>query len=68
MNINFKTNITELDNIISLLTKDYFDIEKSEIIRQMFTAVAKFGLESSNRGDMKLLNSNIKDINYPSVF
>ncbi len=64
MNSNFKTNIPELDNIISALAKGYFDIEKAEIIRQMFTAVAKFGLESSNRGDMKLLNSNIKELRY----
>lgn len=64
MNINFKTNIPEIDEKISSIVNDHFNSENAEIIRQMFTAVAKIGLESSDRGDLKLLNSNIKELRY----
>ncbi len=64
MNHNFKTNIPEMDNKISALVNDHFASENAELLRQMFTAVAKVGLESSDGGDMKLLNSNIKELRY----
>ena len=30
----------------------------------MFTTIAKMGLESTDRGEMKLLNNNIKELRY----
>lgn len=61
---NYKTNIPELDDKISLLVNNHFDSENSDILREMFTTVAKAGLESSDTGEMKLLNRNIKELRY----
>lgn len=64
MNRNFKTNIQEIDDKINVLVKDHFNSENAELIRQMFTAVAKLGMETSDSGDMKLINNNIKELRY----
>ncbi len=64
MHNNYKTNIPEIDNQISSLVNNHFASKNSDILRQMFTAVAKAGLESSDSGEMKLLNRNIKELRY----
>ncbi len=64
MRNNYKTNIPEIDDKISSLVNNHFASENSDILRQMFTAVAKAGLESSDTGEMKLLNRNIKELRY----
>lgn len=62
MSNNYRTNIPDLDDKISSLVDSHFAAENSDIIRQMFTAVAKTGLELSDRGEFKLLNRNIKEL------
>tara|TARA_B100000315_G_scaffold115302_1_gene105839 strand:+ start:5749 stop:6780 length:1032 start_codon:yes stop_codon:yes gene_type:complete len=64
MHNNYKTNIPEIDDKISSLVNNHFASGNSDILRQMFTAVAKAGLESSDTGEMKLLNRNIKELRY----
>lgn len=64
MNNKFKTNIPEIDSKISALANGFFPPKNAELVREMFTAVAKIGLESSDQGDLKLLNSNIKELRY----
>ena len=64
MRDNYKTNIPELDAQISSLVDNHFASEHLDLIRQMFITVAKIGLESSDVGEMKLLNRNIKELRY----
>ena len=64
MHNNYKTNVPEIDDKISSLVNNHFSSENSDILRQIFTSVAKVGLESSDTGEMKLLNRNIKELRY----
>ena len=64
MHNNYKTNIPEIDDKISSLVNNHFASENKDFLHQMFTSVAKIGLESSDTGELKLLNCNIKELRY----
>ena len=61
---NYKTKIPEIDDKISSLVNSHFSLKDSDLVRQMFTTIAKIALESSDTGEIKLINSNIKELRY----
>lgn len=64
MNRQFKCHVKEIDDKIDTLVNEHFANKEGEILREIFTAVAKLGLESQERGDLRLLNYNIKELRY----
>jgi len=49
---------------IQELIGKHFPLDNADLIGEMFSAVVKFGRESPDRGDMKLLNTAIKELRY----
>ena len=52
------------DNLISKLAKLSSSRETEELLREILTTAIKLGLESSDKGDLKLVNNVLKELRY----
>ena len=52
------------DNLITKLAKLSSSSETEELLREILTTAVKLGLESSDKGDLKLVNSALKELRY----
>jgi uncharacterized protein (TIGR00730 family) len=53
-----------LDNLISELAKKSSSLETENLLNEILTSVVKLGLESKDTGDLKLVNSALKELRY----
>ncbi len=52
------------DELISKLAKLSSSAETEELLREILTTAVKLGLESSDKGDLKLVNNALKELRY----
>jgi len=62
----YKTGKEDLDKIIADLAKDSISGDNADLIEEMLTTVVKLGLENDDRGDLKLINTALKELRYAS--
>ena len=60
----YKTGDKALDNLINELAEKSGSIETEQILREILTTAVKLGLESGDRGDLKLVNNTLKELRY----
>lgn len=53
-----------LDGLISELVKKAGSVETEYLLREILTTAVKLGKESSDKGDLKLVNSALKELRY----
>lgn len=53
-----------LDSLINELANRSGSVETEHLLREILTTTVKFGLESSDRGDLKLVNNTLKELRY----
>jgi len=53
-----------IDNLISELVKLSGSVENEELLREILTTTIKLGRESSDKGDLKLVNNALKELRY----
>lgn len=67
--INNKTSKTvrnNIDKIIVDLTKACYSNENADLIKEMLVTITKLGIENKDRGDLKLINTALKELQYAS--
>ena len=62
----YKTGREELDKIITNLAGESLSGNNADLIKEMLTTVMKLGLENEDRGDLKLINTALKELRYAS--
>ena len=62
----YKTGRENLDKIIANLAKDSISGNNVDLIEEMLTTVVKLGLDNDDRGDLKLINTALKELRYAS--
>jgi hypothetical protein len=62
----YKTGRKDLDKIIADLAKDSISGNNVDLIEEMLTTVVKLGMENDDRGDLKLINTALKELRYAS--
>ncbi len=62
----YKTGREDLDKIIADLAKISLSGNNADLIGEMLTSVVKLGLEDDVRGDLKLINTALKELRYAS--
>jgi uncharacterized protein (TIGR00730 family) len=62
----YKTGRKDLDKIIADLAKDSISGNNVDLIEEMLTTVVKLGLDNDDRGDLKLINTALKELRYAS--
>ncbi len=60
----YKIGDKALDSLISELVEKSATIECSKIFREIITTAVKLGLESPDKGDLKLVNNALKELRY----
>ncbi|MCP4270074.1 MAG: hypothetical protein GY777_31620, partial [Candidatus Brocadiaceae bacterium] len=63
---NYKTGREDLDKIIADLANVSLSDNNTDLIEEMLTTVVKLGLENDERGDLKLINTALKELRYAS--
>jgi uncharacterized protein (TIGR00730 family) len=53
-----------IDNLINELAKKSSSVETEDLLREILTTSVKFGKESCDRGDLKLVNNALKELRY----
>lgn len=53
-----------IDGLISELAKSFGSVESRHLLREILTTAVKLGLESSDNGDLKLVNNALKELRY----
>lgn len=53
-----------IDNLISELVKKSGSVETEGLLREILTTTVKLGKESSDKGDLKLVNNALKELRY----
>ena len=53
-----------VDSLISGLAKKFCSVETEHLLREILTTAVKLGKESSDRGDLKLVNNALKELRY----
>jgi len=53
-----------LDSLINELAKSSGSIKTEHLLREILTTTVKLGLESGDRGDLKLVNNTLKELRY----
>ncbi len=61
---NYKIGEKNIDNLINKLAKLSAFPDTEDLLREIFTTVAKLGKESNDRGDLKLVNNALKELRY----
>ena len=62
----YKTGRKDLDKTIADLAKDSISGNNVDLIEEMLTTVVKLGLDNDDRGDLKLINTALKELRYAS--
>ena len=62
----YKTGREDLDKIIADLAKISISGNNVDLIEEMLTTVVKLGMENDDRGDLKLINTALKELRYAS--
>ena len=62
----YKTGRDEIDKIIADLAKACHPDNNVDLVEEMLTTIAKLGIESNDRGDLKLINMALKELRYAS--
>ncbi len=62
----YKTGRDDIDKVIADLAKACHPDDNVDLIEEMLTTIAKLGIESNDRGDMKLINVALKELRYAS--
>ncbi len=62
----YKTGRDDVDKVIADLAKACHPDDNVDLIEEMLTTIAKLGIESNDRGDMKLINVALKELRYAS--
>ncbi len=65
-NKQYKTGREDLDKIIADLAKATPSGNNEGLIKEMLTTVVKLGLENDDHGDLKLINTALKELRYAS--
>jgi len=60
----YETGDKALDSLINELAKKSGSAETEKILREILTTSVKLGLESSDKGDLKLVNNALKELRY----
>ncbi len=60
----YKTGIEAVDKLIKELAACTGTPDNEELRREMLTSVVKLGLESHDRGDLKMVNTTVKELRY----
>jgi uncharacterized protein (TIGR00730 family) len=60
----YKTGIEAVDKLILELASNSGPSENEELRREMLTSIVKLGLESHDRGDLKMVNTTVKELRY----
>jgi len=60
----YKIGDKSIDSLISKFAKEYSFPETERLLREILTTVVKLGRESSDRGDLKLVNNVLKELRY----
>lgn len=53
-----------IDNLISELAKRSGSLETESLLREILTTTVKLGMESGDKGDLKLVNNALKELRY----
>lgn len=53
-----------IDGLISELVKKSGSVENENLLREILTTTVKLGKESSDKGDLKLVNNTLKELRY----
>jgi len=53
-----------MNGLIDELVKKSASVETQEIFREILTAAVKLGMESGDKGDLKVVNSTLKELRY----
>ncbi|MFC1667860.1 TIGR00730 family Rossman fold protein [Chlamydiota bacterium] len=61
----YKTGIESIDEKIGQLAKN-ISSHNTDLLTQMLTTISKAGLELKDRGDLKLINTALKELRYAS--
>lgn len=62
----YKTGIDNIDRIIADLAKACYPNENTGLAEEMLTTIVKLGLENNDRGNLKLINTALKELRYAS--
>ncbi len=62
----YKTGRDDIDMIIADLAKACHPDDNVGLVEEMLTTIAKLGIESNDRGDLKLINMALKELRYAS--
>ena len=62
----YKTGRKDLDKIIAELAGTCLFNDNVDLVEEMLTTVVKLGLENNDRGDLKLINTALKELRYAS--
>jgi uncharacterized protein (TIGR00730 family) len=60
----YETGDQTLDNLINELARRSGPAETESLLREILTTVVKLGAESGDKGDLKLVNSALKELRY----
>lgn len=66
MKLNFKEDNGPVDVIIDKLISQVEDIGRPRIVREMILAALKAGQEDDGGGDLKMMNTSLKEMRYTS--
>ncbi len=61
---DYEVGLTEIDNLISQLVKLSGSAQTNSLLREILTTTVKLGRESHDKGDLKLVNSALKELRY----
>ena len=62
----YKIGRDDIDKIIADLAKACHPDNNFDLVEEMLTTIAKLGIESNDRGDLKLINMALKELRYAS--
>ncbi|MDD4907435.1 MAG: TIGR00730 family Rossman fold protein [Candidatus Omnitrophica bacterium] len=60
----YETGNAAVDGLINELTGQAAPAETGHLLREILTTVVKLGMESGDKGDLKLVNSALKELRY----
>ncbi len=63
---DYKTGRDDIDRIITDLAKACDPNDNIDLVEEMLTTIIKLGSENNDRGDLKLINTALKELRYTS--
>jgi uncharacterized protein (TIGR00730 family) len=61
---DYEVGDPDIDNLISELVKKSGSVDTADLLREILTTTVKLGKESSDNGDLKLVNNALKELRY----